>query len=242
MISSQISQNRTDDMAFTVKQAIDLAVMGLPQMFDEKSGLFCYRLKQTSNGLVRDGISRRYTIITLLGLNRLEESGRQSPIATASVLDKLLINLDWIDNIGDLGLLLWLSAAMAPERLASIESRLKLDDALTRYADAKQGRTMELSWFLAGLCHWALAVPAKAPHLKALTVETYGRVINNQGERGFFRHTPRNSGLSGKLRGWIGSFADQVYPIYALTHFYQAYKNQRAAEQALCCAHSLCEA
>ena len=39
MISSQVSKNTTDDIGSTVKQAIDLAVMGLPQMFDQKSGI-----------------------------------------------------------------------------------------------------------------------------------------------------------------------------------------------------------
>ena len=72
--------------------------------------------------------------------------------------------------------------------------------------------------------------------------ETYSRVINNQGEQGYFRRTSRNSGLSGRLRGWIGSFADQIYPILAVAHFHQAYNNHAAASQALRCAHGLCEA
>ena len=225
-----------------MQRVIDLAVAGLPQMFDKESGLFCYTLKHTDCGLAKQGLSRRYTIITLLGLHRLEQGGRPSPIAIVPVLDKLLANLDWVDNIGDLGLLLWLTGSMAPERLASIESRLDLGDALIRYPDAKEGRTMELSWFLSGLCHWVLAQPEKAPDLRDLVIKTYRLVINNQGEQGFFRHLARSKSISGRLRGWMGSFADQVYPIYGLTQLFKAYQNEPAVQQALRCAHGLCQA
>ena len=66
MIISKESQQRSDDVVSTVQQVIDLAVNGLPHMFDKNSGLFHYTLKQTDHGLVQEGISRRYTIITLL--------------------------------------------------------------------------------------------------------------------------------------------------------------------------------
>ena len=64
------------------------------------------------------------------------------------------------------GLLLWLCALMAPERLAEVESRVGIEGALGRYRDAKQGRTMELAWFLTGLCQWGLARPEKLPELR----------------------------------------------------------------------------
>ena len=91
----------------TVERLTALAANGLPSMFDEKKQLFCYKLKKTDQGMVREGISHRYTMMTLMGLKRLEESGVASPIAIGPVLDKLMENLDWVNNIGDLGVLLW---------------------------------------------------------------------------------------------------------------------------------------
>ena len=79
MISSQRAQERAGDVASTVQRVIDLAVAGLPQMFDKESGLFCYTLKHTDCGLAKQGLSRRYTIITLLGLHRL---GTRRPAVT----------------------------------------------------------------------------------------------------------------------------------------------------------------
>jgi len=42
------------------------------------------------------------------------------------------------------------------------------------------------------------------------------------------------------LRGHIGSFADQVYPIYALARFGQAYGVQPAVEMAGRCGEAIC--
>ena len=225
-----------------LEHLIEAAMTGLLQMFDHRSRLFCFRLKRTERGLVQQGISRRYTIITLLGLHRLEESGTPSLIAPKPLLEELLASLDWVDNIGDLGLLLWACALMMPERLSEIENLLQIEDALARYRDAREGRTMELSWFLSGLSHSALAQPEKRAKFRDLALETYRLIRSNQGVRGIFAHQARNRSILGRTRGWIGSFADQVYPIYAMTQFSEAYEDRTAVQAAMTCAHPLCQA
>jgi hypothetical protein len=219
-----------------------MAATGVVQMFDQQRQLFCYRLKTTDRGLVRDGISRRYSVITLLGLHQLKQAGMTSPIDTESVLKALSANTDWVDNIGDLGLLLWLCALSAPESLVELESRLGVASALARYRDARQGLTMELSWFLSGLSHWVLAQPEKLPDLRALAFETYGMLRSNRGSGGVFGHLADRRGTAGWVRGRIGSLADQLYPIYAMTKFSEAYQDDGAAQAALDCAGTLCEA
>jgi hypothetical protein len=211
-------------------------------MFDSEKQLFCFKLKQTSTGLVREGISPRYTAITLMGLHRLEQSGATSPIEIKRVFDVLLADTEWADNIGDLGLLLWLCALVAPDRLDEVDRRLDIKSALTRFRGARQRRTMELSWFLAGLAHQGLARPEKLAGTRDLAVETYQRILRNQGKEGIFGHLASNEGIAGIMRSDIGSFADQVYPIYAMTKYSQAYADERATKRALDCALTLCEA
>jgi hypothetical protein len=241
IIGTQPEIHRPRSAEGIAQHLVELATRGLPAMFDQGSGLFCYSLKRTDQGLAQDGISRRYTIITLLGLHRLEESGTRSPIEIYPVLEGLLANLEWVDNIGDLGLLLWLCAVMAPKRLAEVERRIDVEGALNRYRDTKQGRTMELAWFLSGLAHWGLACPEKLNKWKDLAYETYRILGNNQGAGGFFGHGARSGSVSGRIRGWIGSFADQVYPIYAMTKLSQAYQDGAAAQRALDCGLRLCD-
>jgi hypothetical protein len=237
-----IQSRKSEKAQQTILRLKDVAVNGLVPMFDVKKQLFCFKLKQTATGLVREGISPRYTVITLMGLHRLQESGTTSPIEINRVFDGLLANTDWVDNIGDLGLLLWLCALMAPDRLDEVDRRLEVKTALTRFRDGRQGHTMELAWFLSGLSHGSLARPHFLPESRDLAFETYRRLIRNQDGQGLFCHVVRNKSIAGMLRGGIGSFADQVYPIYAMTKFSQAYQFGQATERALDCALTICEA
>src|SRR5580692_5905560 len=52
-----------------------LAVQSLVSLFDEEAMLFARRITVTEQGLRRQGASRRGTMIALLGLQRLAESG-----------------------------------------------------------------------------------------------------------------------------------------------------------------------
>ena len=222
-----------------VQHLVAAAAAGVVQMFDRDRQLFCYRLKKTDRGLVQEGLSGRYTVITLLGLHQLEQAGFASPIDTKPVLKALLADPDWVDNIGDLGLLLWLCALATPEKLAELDSRLCVTSALRRYRDARKGLTMELAWFLSGLCHWALAQPAKLADLRTLAFETYGMLQSNRGSSGLFGHAGKGS-TAGWIRGRIGSLADQLYPVYAMTKLSEAYGDDGAAKGALECARVLC--
>ena len=226
----------------TVQRFVALALRGLVPMFDQEKQLFCYSLKKTERGLVREGLSPRYTMMTLMGLHRVEEAGGVSSIEIKPALEALLANLEWVKDIGDLGVLLWTCALIAPERLAELEGRIELETALARYPSAKRGVTMELAWFLTGLSNWALACPEKQSRLKDLAFQTFALLKKNRGEQGFFGHLTRSASVSGMVRGRIGSFADQVYPIYAMTRFSQAYQEESALQMALQCGRGLCEA
>jgi hypothetical protein len=220
---------------------VSLAVRGLVPMFNPQRQLFCYKLKKTETGLVQEGLSHRYTMMTLMGLHRLEQAGMSSPLDTKPILETLLGDLSWVDNIGDLGVLLSLCGQACPERFPAIETRLELQTALNRYRGARQCITMELAWFLTGLSYCGLAHPEKRREFEPLAFETYRILTRNQGARGFFGHSSRTGSLAGWSRGRIGSFADQVYPIYAFAQFAKAYQHDEAAQRALKCALGICE-
>lgn len=220
-----------------------LAALGLVQMFDPEKQLFCFRLKLTPGGLVKEGISHRYTIMSLLGLHRLEAARqRPSAIGVKAALEGLLGKTEWVENIGDLGLLLWACALVLPERLEEISGTLDVKRALTRFPESRSGSTMELAWFLTGVAHAAVAGGKNLSNLEGPAVKTFELLLNNQGAHGFFGHLARGGALGGIVRGRIGSFADQVYPIYALARFGQAFQNRIALERATDCANAICRA
>lgn len=218
------------------------ALLGLASMFDAQKGLFCYRLVQTPHGLVQEALSPRYTIMTILGLGEFERAGGKCAFDVRGLYEEFVRDVRWIKGAGDLGLLIWLTAKFAPEQLEDLFVRIDVQAALDRYSDARQARTMELAWFLAGVAHAALAVPDIAPRLEDLAVEAYQRLKSNQGEPGFFGHMSARRSAAGVLRGRIGSFADQIYPIYAMSKFATAFRVEEPLCSALECAGAICEA
>jgi hypothetical protein len=225
-----------------LRELISLATRGLVPMFDADKQIFCHRLLRTNLGIVREGLSPRYTIMTLLGLRELELAGMDSPFNTQAIYASFIRDTNWIQGLGDLGLLIWLTAIFDPERLKPLLSTFDCETALDRYADARGARTMELAWFLAGLAHAADQSPELIGNFKNLALKTYNRIRQNQGEHGFFGHLSTKDSLAGRLRGRIGSFADQVYPIYAISKFARIFQVEEALGEALKCAHAICAA
>lgn len=222
------------------EELLNLALSGLIPMFNPEGQLFCSRRWLSRTGLVNEGLSRRYTMISLLGVMQSEVNGRPPLLDHRAILRGLVKDTRWLDNMGDLGLLLWSCAMAQPEVVSDFCTSLNLQDVFRQYADARQGSTMELAWLLAGLAHRKLCVGANAPDHADTAFEAYKLIMQNQGPHGIFGHSATYRSLSGLFRGHIGSFADQVYPIYALAKFAHAYGMQPALQAAQRCAEAIC--
>lgn len=224
-----------------VPSLIDLATNGLVKMYDPSKMLFCYRMSEVEGGkLVPKGISRRYTIMTLIGLRRLEEGGGRSPIDVRSTIDLLVEEFDDNDNVGDLGLLIWLCALAYPERLDRLYDKYIKDHLLERFDDYRQASTMELSWLLTGMSYARERLGNLLRNYDQIAAKVYGLILGNYEGKGIFCHLGSRS-VAGKLRGWIGSFADQVYPSYALSVFSQAFNRKEALDPAIENAKAICQ-
>lgn len=221
-------------------QVLELAASGLPQMFDRERQLFSHTMRRREGNLVSIGASPRYTMMTLLGLHRFEQSGGVSPVPVSPTLDRLTADLGWIEGAGDLGLLLWTCAVINPSHLISVLERSQFDQALVRYSDARRSSTMELAWFLTGLAYTVERLPNGNSKIAETARIVYRMLCANQGAGGIFGHMSTRHSLSGLLRGRIGSFADQVYPIYAFSQFAIATGDDEARSRALRCARSIC--
>lgn len=219
---------------------LELALKGLVGMFRPDRNLFCHRLRRTRQGLVKEGVSHRYTLMTLMGLSKAEAAGFGSPIDINAVLNSLRRDTHWVKNAGDLGLFLWTCAIVSPASLPQITAEFDLETALDRYPDTRERRTMELAWFLAGLSHMRLASHPSLPDFTKLALKTYHLLKRNQGRYGTFGHLSTRGSSIGAFRGRIGSFADQVYPIYGLCKFGQAYRVSEALHEAKECADAIC--
>lgn len=219
---------------------VNLAVAGLPQMIVPEQQLFCYSLRRSEGRLVREGVSHRYTMMTLLGLHRARMAGVESRIEIDEMFRRLTAETSWIAGIGDLGLLLWTCAMVSPERLPELCHTVGARDALERYSDGLQRKTMELAWYLTGLAHSLNTGLQGIQDLGQQAWTTLGLLKANQGQRGVFGHQASSKSIRGFVRGRIGSFADQVYSIYAISEFSKYASKPEIVERALECARSIC--
>jgi hypothetical protein len=242
MLSETVMNREQRDVdAWSFSELCDLAARGLVAMLDPEAQTFCNVYNQTETGMERQELSPRYTMMTLLGLNRYERSGRRSPIAIAPVLETLLRDTHWITSSGDLGLLLWTCAELTPERLPKIYEEIEAQEALTRFADGRQGRTMEVAWYLTGLATCCLAGHSVLPGLEAQIAMARAILKGNCGVGGVYGHRSRGKSLGGYVRHRIGSFADQVYPTIAFARLAQARSDEDARAMALRTATTMCE-
>ncbi len=236
----EISMTNTIVENDLLRKLKDLSIAGLAKMFDSERQLFCYRVQKSKAGILMDGHSMRYTMISLLGLHRIEMQGEILPFNIQDQLDTLLKRAPSIDNIGDVGLLLWLYAQAKPSMIPQILYDLNLPSLLERHADAQQGKTTELAWFLSGLSYIAQAPIPTPPGIQDLTMKVYEMIRSNYGNKGIFGHQATNT-FKGKLRGRIGSFADQVYSIYGFSKFGKIYDNKEALNIAAECGQTICQ-
>lgn len=236
-----IEQKHCPTVTKDIPELCDMAVAGLVKMLDPEKHLFCAVYHQTKNGMLRERVSPRYTMMALLGLHRYERSGLHSPVPIAPVLDALLNDTSWIGSAGDLGLLLWTCAELVPDRVPELYRKIKAQNALERFLDGRQGRTMEVAWYLIGIACCYLSGHAYLPGL-AEQAEVARRILEcNCGISGVYGHLSRSSSLAGYIRGRIGSFADQVYPTIAFARLSDALHDGKARQMALRTAEKMCE-
>jgi hypothetical protein len=217
----------------------ELALRSLAVLFSDEEKLFARRITWTDGGFRQEGTSVRGTVIALLGLQRVAMSRAKHVVDVDSIGDAVLRDTSWVTGVGDLGLLTWFTAEWAPERLKKLISEFDFWNALDTYRDGHEARTEGLAWFLSGIAHARIASPTTIPDLTDVAVEAYHLLENNQSEGGIFGNKafPRFPHQASHKR--LGTFADQMYAVYALTAFARAFQVEEPLTSALSCANAV---
>ncbi len=219
----------TPETARFIDRLRGFACRGLAKMYRSDRQSFVFRLRRQGGQIVEEGSSRRYTAITLIGL------------ASESVVDKYLIlagsdprillarlhsEIASITNLGDAALTLWAAAANGFADCERIRKRvLELDPITSAHP------TVELAWALSALCLTGQAEDICYQITKRLiaafneTSALFPHVIGQKGSW-FRRH--------------VCCFADQVYPIHALSQYFSMSGEKSALHAAELCAARIC--
>lgn len=218
----------------TMRHLRELAFAGLTRMYRPEERVFAFRLRKTGPGTTAlEGVSRRYTAMTLIGLADEEEARVGQVLAghnLHAVCQRLLSDVETVTNLGDVAVSLWAARAVDdPETQKAFDRLCALKPVEAMHA------TVELSWTLVALC--LLENSAAVAALRKQVAERLLGAFNPQ--TGVFPHMI--GGHVSPLRAHVACFADLVYPIHALSHYYQITKESKAIDAARRCAGLICD-
>jgi hypothetical protein len=181
------------------------ALAGLPRMYRPDEGLFAFTLRGPTPQR-RAGRSARYTAIVLLGLRQEDPADVRRVLhgtAPEALCGRLIDCLPENESLGDTALIAWAAAAWQHPRAARAQAWL-----VVRLSERKTPYCVDLAWALAALGH------DPRPAVTELAGQTAARLRAVQGAGGLFPHWV---GKRRSLRAHVACFADQVYPIHALS-------------------------
>jgi len=197
-------------------------------------------------------MSVRYSAIAALGLNRAGEAtrrqvlgGQDLPELLPGILGLALAGRD----PGALALAVWstVEVASATSGEAALPERDRLARALDRLLrTARAGvplATIDQAWALmallaAGRSPAVAELAGGAEQVAEATDCAAAHLLASQGAGGLFPHHVA-PGRSSRLRSHVSCFADQAYPIQALSRYSAAAGGARALEAAVACAERI---
>ena len=155
-----------------------------------------------------EGHSLRYSAIAALGLGRQPEDIQRDVLGgpdAAELARSCLAFAATSRDLGAMAIALWAAGEVAGATDSTLAARLL--EAIRRPSVA----TVDCSWAVVA----GLAMP-EGTTASSLVEEGAAKLRANQGPMGTFPHALPQSG---GLRGHVGSFADQIYPIQALVRY-----------------------
>ena len=213
-----------------VDRLLQVAGRGLPRMYD--GALFAHTLRavETKDSWTerREGISLRYTAMTALGLAHTDTATQMHALEGGTIVELLqraAASAEQSDDIGAIALTAWAIAEVTGVFAAPLFAALS-----RRLASGAPISTVECAWCLSA----ALAARGLSDTAGLIDAARAGLFSARSGSPLFGHMIPASA--SGRLRAHIGCFADQVYPIQALSRLHAGLGDIEALTAAEVCA------
>lgn len=217
-----------------VKELLGIARHGLSSM--HRNGRFAHTMRgvRVGPGLQTrlEGESLRYTAMVALGLSKLDLDGQRSvlgDLTAADLAQHAAARAELSDDAGAIALAVWASAEAGGVYAGNLMRRL---DALMQSGSPVD--TVDCSWILcAGIAALNLG------ETRGIVERSRALLLAEQSRSGLFPHRLPNAS-NDRMRRHVGCFADQVYPIQALSRFAAITGDESALVAADRCAARIC--
>jgi hypothetical protein len=233
----------------TVRPLIELSIKGLERMWMKEEGLFCFTMRDGQIGLTPEGVSLRYTAISLLGLHRAEANGWPVPLDLKTILRRAVEAAPTTRNIGTLALILWAGAALTQRVDPKVEAEIGSHGPFYQEAGNGVYATTELAWLLIALIEAAEITSGAERHRFEETAYLVYRLLkrNFNSRSALFAFSGRGTTCRAPtlwarpLRSRLGFFDGQVYGIYAFAQYARHFSDGEALSGAKRCAERICD-
>jgi hypothetical protein len=201
-----------------------LAQGSLPQMYDRDAQRYVFTVRRGKRGLVPAGVSDRYTAIALIGLAADGFDRWSLPYDPVDLVTRMIATLPDNETLGDAALIAWAARAVGGDSAAAWTHVDRL------FTSRSTHPTVEAAWALAAaaMSGGAVSLPLQKS-LAAFVLKAWNP------RAGLFGH-----GDARGARSHVACFADQVYPIFALSRFAAAHADLPALDAAVQCARRIC--
>lgn len=236
-VSARISRvcGGNPSLSALVERLIEVARCGLPLMLCNDRHEFAHTRRRYPNQPLLEGVSSRYGAIVLLGVCQLDFDS-QRPILggelAANFCGHLIERLRMSRNLGDAALTAWAAAALEHDRLGQSLEQLRI-----LWRDEPNPYTVEASWALSAFVAAGSRFDTRLD-AEAVLNRLEGAFSVNAG---LFPHCVEPSRMPW-YRSHVACFADQVYPIQAMSRLHHAFGNTGSLEIADRCAEQICRA
>lgn len=222
-----------------LKDFVDTAVYGLYHYYKNYDKNFHYTVKRQAEDCIRpEGYSLRYAAISHIGISKWLACRPWDRDRLPSLWGDILNELPKTNDIGDVALCLWAGCEGAiNEKTEIIANRL-----LSLWKDHQEKcNSVELGWVLKACLMVRGSMPELGGKVDSMMRESYLMLIHHYHSTAglFCRH--RRQGFKQKISGQIACFADQVYPIVAMSHYGRLFDDKKAKSVASQVVAKICE-
>ena len=208
-----------------LRQLRSLAHASLPLMYTAAANRCVFTVRRAADGLIPEGVSDRYTAITILGVAADGLHRWTLPFDPVAMAGTLVKQLPASDNLGDAALIAWAASAVGVDAAPAWTHVERLFNARPAHP------TVEAAWALAAAAIDGRHVtPAFRQKLHAAVMQAWNA------NAGVFAHMTGGGGA----RSHVACYADQVYPIFALSRYAARHHDAAALAAAVRCAEQIC--
>ena len=229
--------HRDLDCGSMVKLLCSIAKKGLAICYSENTNPLPYTCRPADNNVHKlVGSSFRYAIISQIGIAEWLKTHPEDRAHLPNLWPKIIDNYHNITDIGDLALVLWAAVANKADNCELLARTL----STSWQSQANLCNAVELGWIIQA-CTLALSEQGHLkPHIGPVLNQAKTNLVSLfRPQRSLFQRHNR-AGIAETISRRIACFADQVYPILAMSTYGLLFNDKQSIEIAARATEKIC--